>query len=90
MLIIPGGTLGADRLRGNAGIVSFARRVFEQETPVVAICQGPWLLVEAGVVSGRTLATYPTLQTDISNAGGPWIDQGLVTDLKLVTSRTPR
>ena len=88
-VIIPGGCVGADRLRGNADIVSFVRNFFEQEKPVAAICHGPWVLVEAGVVQDRTLTSYPTLQTDIINAGGAWIDQEVVTDKGLVTSRNP-
>lgn len=88
-LIVPGGCVGADRLRGNVDIVSFARRFFEQEKPVAVICHGPWVLVEAGVVNGRTLTSYSTLQTDILNAGGAWIDQEVVTDQGLVTSRNP-
>lgn len=88
-LIVPGGTVGADKLRGNADIVSFVRDFFEQEKPVGAICHGPWTLVEAGVVQDRTLTSFPTLQTDIINAGGSWIDQEVVTDQGLVTSRNP-
>lgn len=88
-LIVPGGTVGADKLRGNPDIVSFVRRFFEQEKPVGAICHGPWVLVEAGVVNERTLTSYPTLQTDIINAGGTWVDQEVVTDQGLVTSRNP-
>lgn len=88
-VIVPGGTVGADNLRGNADIVAFVRRFFEQEKPVAVICHGPWVLVEADVVSGRTLTSYPTLQTDIRNAGGTWVDQEVVTDQGLVTSRNP-
>lgn len=88
-LIIPGGTVGADRLRGNADIVRFVRSFFKQEKPVAAICHAPWVLVEAAVVQGRTLTSYPTLQTDIRNAGGTWVDREVVTDKGLVTSRNP-
>lgn len=88
-LIVPGGTVGADTLRGEEAAVRFVRAFFEQAKPVAAICHGPWLLVEAGVVEGRTLTSYPTLQTDIRNAGGSWVDQEVVTDQGLVTSRNP-
>ena len=88
-LIVPGGTVGADNLRGSEEAVSFIRGFFEQEKPVAVICHGPWTLVEADVVRGRTLTSYPTLQTDIRNAGGEWVDQEVVTDQGLVTSRNP-
>lgn len=88
-LIVPGGAVGADRLRGNAEIVSFVRDFFRQGKPVGVICHGPWTLVEADVVRDRTLTSYPTLQTDIRNAGGNWVDQEVVTDQGLVTSRNP-
>jgi protease I len=88
-LIVPGGTVGADNLRGSDEAVSFVRGFFEQEKPVGVICHGPWTLVEADVVKGRTLTSYPTLQTDIRNAGGEWVDQEVVTDQGLVTSRNP-
>ena len=88
-LIVPGGTVGADTLRGSGEAVSFVRAFFEQSKPVGVICHGPWTLVEADVVQGRTLTSYPTLQTDIRNAGGEWVDQEVVTDKGLVTSRNP-
>jgi protease I len=88
-LIVPGGTVGADNLRGSDEAVSFVCGFFEQEKPVGVICHGPWTLVEADVVKGRTLTSYPTLQTDIRNAGGEWVDQEVVTDQGLVTSRNP-
>ena len=88
-LIVPGGTVGADNLRGDANIVSFVRGFFEQAKPVGVICHGPWTLVEADVLKGRTLTSYPTLQTDIRNAGGNWVDEEVVTDQGLVTSRDP-
>lgn len=87
--IIPGGTVGSDHLRGNREAVEFVRSFFQQEKPVGVICHGPWTLVEADVVRGRTLTSYPSLQTDIRNAGGTWIDQEVVTDGGLVTSRSP-
>src|SRR5918997_653329 len=88
-LIVPGGTVGSDNLRGSEEAVSFVRGFFEQEKPVGVICHGPWTLVEADVVKGRTLTSYPTLQTDIRNAGGEWVDEEVVTDQGLVTSRNP-
>ena len=88
-LIVPGGTVGADKLRGSEEAVSFIRGFFEQAKPVGVICHGPWTLVEADVLKGRTLTSYPTLQTDIRNAGGEWVDEEVVTDEGLVTSRNP-
>lgn len=89
-LVIPGGSVGADKLRGDGNIVSFVRNFFEQAKPVGVICHGPWLLVEADVVKGRTLTSYRTVSTDIRNAGGQWVDEEVVTDKGLVTSRNPR
>ena len=88
-LVVPGGTVGADKLRGSDEAVSFIHSFFEQAKPVGVICHGPWTLVEADVVEGRTLTSYPTLQTDIRNAGGNWVDEEVVTDQGLVTSRNP-
>ena len=88
-LIVPGGTVGADNLRGDPDAVAFVRSFFEEAKPVGVICHGPWTLVEAGVVKGRTLTSYPTLRTDIRNAGGEWVDEEVVTDQGLVTSRNP-
>ncbi len=88
-LIVPGGTVGADRLRGNSQAVAFVRGFFEQGKPVAAICHGPWLLVEADVLEGRHLTSFPTLKTDIEHAGGRWSDEEVIVDKGLVTSRTP-
>jgi protease I len=88
-LVIPGGTVGADKLRGNEDAVAFVRAFFEQKKPVGAICHGPWTLVEADVLRGRTVTSYHTLQTDIRNAGGTWVDEEVVVDQGLVTSRDP-
>ena len=88
-LIVPGGTVGADKLRGSEEAVSFVRSFFEAGKPVGVICHGPWTLVEADVVRGRTLTSYPTVRTDIRNAGGTWVDEEVVTDAGLVTSRNP-
>lgn len=88
-LIIPGGTVGADKLRANHDVIAFVRSFFDQEKPVAAICHGPWLLVEANVVKNRTLTSFPTLKTDIGNAGGDWVDQEVCVDNGLITSRNP-
>jgi protease I len=88
-LVVPGGTVGSDNLRGDENAVGFIRSFFEQAKPVGVICHGPWTLVEADVVKGRTLTSYPTLQTDIRNAGGNWVDEEVVVDDGLVTSRNP-
>jgi protease I len=88
-LVVPGGTVGADKLRGSDEAVSFVHSFFDQAKPVGVICHGPWMLVEADVVKGRTLTSYPTLRTDIRNAGGNWVDEEVVVDQGLVTSRNP-
>ena len=88
-LMLPGGVMNPDRLRRNEQAVRFVKRFFEQGKPVAAICHGPWLLVEADVVRGRTLTSWPSLRTDIRNAGGDWVDREVVTDEGLVTSRKP-
>ncbi|MBA3790853.1 MAG: type 1 glutamine amidotransferase [Rubrobacter sp.] len=88
-LIVPGGAVGADNLRADAGAVDFIRSFFEQEKPVGVICHAPWTLVEADVVRGRTLTSFWSVQTDIRNAGGNWVDEEVVTDQGLVTSRYP-
>jgi protease I len=88
-VIVPGGTVGADKLRGEPAAVSFLRGFFEAGKPAAAICHGPWTLVEADVIRGRTLTSFPTLATDIRNAGGTWTDREVVTDQGLVTSRNP-
>lgn len=88
-LIIPGGCVGADKLRADEKVVGLVRSFFEQGKPVGVICHGPWLLVEAGVLKGRTVTSYPTLKTDITNAGGTWVDREVVVDQGLVTSRNP-
>ena len=89
-LIIPGGTVGADKLRADKDAVAFVSAFFEQKKPVGAICHGPWLLVEADVVRDRNLTSYPSLQTDIANAGGKWSDHEVIVDAGLVTSRNPK
>jgi protease I len=88
-LFVPGGVGNPDQLRGDENAVSFVRDFFEAGKPVAVICHGPWILVEADVVRGRKLTSWPTLQTDIRNAGGNWVDQQVVVDQGLVTSRKP-
>jgi protease I len=88
-LLLPGGVGSPDTLRTDENVVSFVRDFFEQGKPVAAICHGPWTLVEAGVVRGRTLTSWPSLQTDIRNAGGTWVDEEVHVDQGLVTSRKP-
>lgn len=88
-LLLPGGVMNPDHLRQDPQAVQFVKSFFEAHKPVAAICHGPWMLVEAGVVNGRKLTSWPSLQTDIRNAGGQWVDQEVVTDQGLVTSRKP-
>jgi protease I len=88
-LVLPGGVANPDFLRMNERAVSFARSFFEAGKPVGVICHGPWTLVEADVVRGRRLASWPSLKTDIRNAGGEWVDEQVVTDRGLVSSRNP-
>ncbi len=88
-LVLPGGVMNPDHLRQDPQAVAFVKAFFEAHKPVAAICHGPWLLVEADVVKGRKLTSWPSLQTDIRNAGGEWTDQQVVTDHGLVTSRKP-
>ncbi|MFL5965056.1 MAG: type 1 glutamine amidotransferase domain-containing protein [Gaiellaceae bacterium] len=88
-LVLPGGVGNPDKLRADENAVHFVRRFFEQGKPVGAVCHGPWTLVEAGVVRDRTLTSYPSIQTDIRNAGGNWVDEEVHVDSGLVTSRKP-
>ena len=88
-LVLPGGLKNPDTLRTNEDAVRFVRAFFEQGKPVAAICHGPWMLVEADVVRGRTLTSYPSVKTDVRNAGGNWVDEEVVVDRGLVTSRNP-
>jgi protease I len=88
-LVLPGGVANPDFLRADEDAVRFVRSFFEQGKPVAAICHGPWTLVEADVVRGRTLTSWPSLRTDIRNAGGTWVDDEVHVDGGLVTSRKP-
>jgi deglycase len=88
-LVVPGGVGNPDTLRMDENAVDFVRQFFEQGKPVGAICHGPWMLVESGVVRGRTVTSWPSLRTDIRNAGGTWVDEEVVVEDGLVTSRKP-
>lgn len=88
-LVLPGGVRSPDKLRTNAKAIEFVVGFMESDKPVAAICHGPWLLVEAGAVKGRTLTSWPSLKADIENAGGEWVDKQVHVDQKLVTSRKP-
>ena len=88
-LVLPGGVANPDFLRMDEGAVAFARAFFEQSKPVGVICHGPWMLVEADVLKGRTITSWPSLRTDIRNAGGTWVDEQVVVDEGLVSSRNP-
>jgi len=88
-LLVPGGVGNPDQLRGDENAVAFVRGMVEAKKPLAVICHGPWVLVEAGVVRGRKLTSWPTLQTDIRNAGGEWVDEEVVVDDGIVTSRKP-
>jgi len=88
-LVLPGGVANPDRLRMDKDAVGFVRSFFTAGKPVAAICHAPWLLVEADVLRGRTITSWPSLQTDIRNAGGTWVDEEVHTDRGLVTSRKP-
>jgi protease I len=88
-LLLPGGVMNPDKLRTNRPAIQFVRSFFDQRKPVAAICHGPWVLVEAGVLRGRTVTSYHSIQTDVKNAGANWIDQEVVVDQGLVTSRNP-
>ncbi|MEJ7810182.1 MAG: type 1 glutamine amidotransferase domain-containing protein [Gemmatimonadaceae bacterium] len=88
-LVLPGGVANPDSLRTDADAVRLVRDFMEADKPVAAICHGPWTLVEAGAVEGRTLTSWPSLKTDITNAGGEWVDKRVQVDQKLITSRKP-
>jgi protease I len=88
-LVLPGGVVNGDTLRTDETSVAFARDFFEQHKPVGVICHGPWILIEAGVVDGRTMTSYHSLKTDLKNAGANWVDEEVVVDQGLVSSRKP-
>jgi protease I len=88
-LVLPGGVMNPDSLRINADAVSFVRQFYKTGKPIAAICHGPWTLIEAGVVEGKTMTSWPSLKTDLRNAGVNWVDEQVVVDKGLVTSRKP-
>jgi protease I len=88
-LLLPGGVMNPDRLRINPQAVEFVRAFVRAEKPIAAICHGPWTLIEAGAVQGRRMTSWPSLQTDLRNAGAQWVDETVVVDRGLVTSRKP-
>ena len=88
-LLLPGGVMNPDNLRVNQEAVGFVNKFMESGKPVAAICHGPWTLIETGKVKGRKMTSYPTLKTDLKNAGAEWVDQEVVVDQGLVTSRNP-
>jgi protease I len=88
-LVLPGGVANPDFLRTDQDVLGFVRAFFEAGKPVGAICHGPWTLIDAGVVSGRTLTSWPSLRTDLTNAGAAWVDEPVHVDNGLVTSRKP-
>jgi protease I len=88
-LVLPGGQINPDKLRLEPKAVDFVKAFFQAGKPVGAICHGPWLLVEADVARGRTVTSYPSIRTDLKNAGAEWVDREVVVDQGLVTSRRP-
>ena len=88
-LLLPGGVMSPDRLRMNREAVNFVRHFVDNHKPIAAICHGPWTLLETRAPSGRTMTSWPSLKTDIQNAGGTWVDQEVVVDRGIVTSRKP-
>lgn len=88
-LLLPGGVMNPDKLRRNEQALQFVKAFFDAGKPVAAICHGPWTLIDAGVVKGRKLTSYESIQTDLKNAGAEWVDEEVVVDNGLVTSRKP-
>jgi protease I len=88
-LLLPGGVMNPDHLRQNPTAVAFVRAFFDSGKPVAAICHGPWMIVEADAARGKRMTSWPSLKTDIRNAGGQWVDEEVVVDGNLVTSRKP-
>jgi len=88
-LLLPGGVMNPDKLRRNQQALAFVKAFFDSGKPVAAICHGPWTLIDAGLVKGRRLTSYHSIQTDLKNAGAEWVDEEVVEDNNLVTSRQP-
>ena len=89
-LVLPGGTTNPDKLRTDASAVAFVKHFVDRKKPIAAICHGPWTLLEAGGVKGKRMTSWPSLQTDLRNAGAEWVDETCVADGTLVTSRNPK
>jgi protease I len=89
VLVLPGGVINPDHLRMESKAVNFVRGFVQEGKPIAAICHGPWTLIEADGVRGRTIISWPSLKTDLQNAGAHWVDQAVVTDKNLITSRKP-
>ncbi|XSG76046.1 type 1 glutamine amidotransferase domain-containing protein [Herpetosiphon llansteffanensis] len=89
-LLLPGGVMNPDKLRREESVLNFVRAIAEAGKPIAAICHGPWPLIDAGIVKGRLMTSYPTLQSDLKNAGAEWVDREVVVDNGLVTSRNPQ
>jgi protease I len=88
-LVLPGGVINPDALRLVPEAIEFVRHFVQEKKPIAAICHGPWTLIDAGGVEGKTMTSWPSLKTDLSNAGARWVDQEVATDKNLVTSRKP-
>ena len=88
-LLLPGGVINPDKLRMIPEAVAFVKAFFDADKPVAAICHGPWMIVEAGCADGRRIASWPSIRTDLRNAGAEWVDQEVVVDRNLVSSRKP-
>ncbi|MDB5033432.1 MAG: glutamine amidotransferase [Chlorobi bacterium] len=89
-LLLPGGVMNPDKLRTNPDAVEFVRSFYVNDKPIAAICHGPWTLIEAGIVDGKQMTSYPSIRTDLTNAGATWVDEEVVVDHGLVTSRSPK
>jgi protease I len=88
-LVLPGGVMNPDKLRRDADVLQFVRSFNEDHKPIAAICHGPWTLIDAGLVSGRRMTSYHSIQSDLKNAGADWVDETVVVDDNLITSRQP-
>lgn len=88
-LFLPGGLLNSDKLRTSDGVINFVRRMHEDTKPIAAICHAPWLLIDSGVARGRRVTSYPSLKADLENAGATWVDEQVVIDGNVITSRRP-
>jgi|SRR5579872_820914 len=89
-LFLPGGLLNSDKLRTSDRIIEFIAEMYHQDKPIAAICHAPWLLINSGVAKGKRVTSYPSLKVDLENAGAIWVDEQVVTDGKLITSRVPQ